>query len=194
MASTSDVTSGKSGGVVMSTLEEALDRIEFGPGGFVDVEMSSASRPMPPPSPPLTPIMLRGFNAAMQPFHPPSTSSTPASSTAGSSKSQHLTMSLALEELGRKVADSITNATSVLQDTIARHFTDPVPVRKQRAILQVQEEKNLDDNEVVTMMELFQSDVAIADTYNSIKRDGIREIFLARCLQDVREVRAREKE
>jgi hypothetical protein len=101
-------------------------------------------------------------------------------------------MPLALEELGEKVADSIADATSMFRDFVAGHFTDPVPVRKQCAVLRVQEEKSLNDYEVVTMMDLFLADVTIVDTYNLNLWDGVREVFLAQRLQEVREAWAKE--
>jgi hypothetical protein len=54
---------------------------------------------------------------------------------------------------------------------------DPVPLHKQKAILQVQEE-GLEDHEVVAIIEHFQSDISIADLYLSIKKDSICKRFL----------------
>ena len=215
-----NTTTNPSADAAMLSLESALDRVEF--RDLDDIEMSSAPIPhdiLPIPTP-ITPVTPRGFNAAIEPFVAPSIS-TPASSTAvkrknegddgerhksrpphsskgksmaGSSKSQRLTMPVALKEMAGEVASSITSAGSALQDTITGRLAEPVSIRKQRAMLRVQEEKDLDDYEVVAMINLFQSDVATADAYNSITRDGIRRIFLAQHLQEPRRVRANDQE
>jgi hypothetical protein len=103
-------------------------------------------------------------------------------------------MPVALKEMAGEVASSITSAGSALQDTITGRLAEPVSIRKQRAMLRVQEEKDLDDYEVVAMINLFQSDVATADAYNSITRDGICRIFLAQHLREPRRVWANDQE
>jgi hypothetical protein len=135
---------------------------------------------LPVPSP-IMPVTPRGFNAAMQPFVAPSIF-TPGSSTAvkhkadrdnskqygscpphsskaksasGSSKSQHLTLPLALEGLGKKMVSGIASVSSTLQDVITAHIMEPVPSCKQHTMLQVQEEKDLDDYDAVAMIGLF---------------------------------------
>jgi len=59
---------------------------------------------------------------------------------------------------------------------------DPSPMRKQRAIVQVQRE-DLEDHEMMAMIEQFQADVAIADTYLAITKDSIRKLFIAQYLK-----------
>lgn len=61
-------------------------------------------------------------------------------------------MPLVLEDLGGKVADSIAQATPMIQN----HIAEPVPIWKERAVHQVQE-KNLSDGKVVTMIKIFQN-------------------------------------
>lgn len=76
---------------------------------------------------------------------------------------------------------SFDRVTSAFQEhTMHRitHFVDPIPLRKQKAIRQVQEE-GLEDHEVVAIIMHFQSDVAIADSYLAIKKDSIRKLFLS---------------
>ncbi|KAG0700361.1 hypothetical protein DFH29DRAFT_1001163 [Suillus ampliporus] len=104
-------------------------------------------------------------------------------SAGGSSKSQHITMLLALEEFGGKVTSSIDTATMVLQEVIIDHFVELVPIHKQRAICQVQEEHDLDDHKVLKMIKVFQSDVMVANSYLNITQDGVRKLFLADYLQ-----------
>ncbi|KAG1777163.1 hypothetical protein EV702DRAFT_1197482 [Suillus placidus] len=183
-------------------------------------EIPPVPAPILPIPAPITPVTPRGFNAAMQHFVAPSIS-TPGSSTAvkrkadgddserygsrpphsskaksasGSSKSQCLTLPLALEGLGDKMVGGIASASSTLQDVVTAHIMEPIPSRKQRAMLQVQEEKDLDDYDAVAMMGLFQADVTITDAYNSITRDGIRKIFLAQHLKESRRVRTNEQQ
>lgn len=125
---------------VMLSLENALNQVEF--CDLDDDNMCTTPIPNdPPPAPtPIPPATPQGFNVAMQPFVAPSIS-TPGSSTAvkrkadgndsdqygsrpphsskgksvtGSSKSQCLTLPLALEGLGDKVAGGIATATTVL--------------------------------------------------------------------------------
>jgi hypothetical protein len=93
-------------------------------------------------------------------------------------------MPLALEELGGKVSSSLNTATSVLQETVTNHFIDPVPVRKQRAICQVQEEHDLEDHEVVKMIRVFQLDITVADLYLTITQDGVCKLFIAGYLKN----------
>jgi hypothetical protein len=124
--------------------------------------------------------------------HPPHSSK--AKSALGSSKSQRLTLLLALEGLGEKMVSSIASTSSTLQDIITAHIMEPVPSCKQCAMLRVQEEKDLDDYDAVAMIGLFQADVTIADVYNSITRDGIRKIFLEQHLQEARRVHAKEQQ
>src|SRR6267154_6443142 len=92
----------------------------------------------------------------------------PPHSTKGSSKAARLTIPQALEGLGEKMAGSIDNVSSVIQDSLLRFF-EPIPSHKQRAILQMQDNDDLDDDEVLTMVNLFQADVTIADSYLAIK-------------------------
>ena len=66
------------------------------------------------------------------------------------------------------MAGSIDNVSSVIQDSLPRFF-EPIPSHKQRAILQMQDNDDLDDDEVLTMVNLFQADVTIADSYLAIK-------------------------
>jgi len=117
-------------------------------------------------------------DTSCQESHPPHSSKL-GKSAGGSSKSQCLTMLVALEELGGKVSTSINTATTALQEVISGHLIEPAPVCKQRAICQVQEEQDLDDHEVLTLIKVFQSDVTAADSYLNITQDGVQKLFLA---------------
>jgi hypothetical protein len=97
-------------------------------------------------------------------------------SAEGLSKSQ-CTLPNALEELGGQVKSSIDTATVVLKEAIAGH--EPPPICKQSAIHLVQKEPDLDDHEVLKMIKVFQSDVAVADSYLNTTHIGVCKLFLA---------------
>lgn len=59
------------------------------------------------------------------------------------------------------------------------HSIEPVPLRKQRAIVRVQQEEGLTDVQMVAVMMHIQADVAIADTYLSTQKDKLRRLFLS---------------
>jgi hypothetical protein len=205
--------SSSAGDIIMMSLENMLDNIEFGtstntkiPPVSLDPQTQSLSSvllqvtlpimPMPVMPTPITPLHL-----------PVPSTSTPASSTTfkckatdndtscqescplhssklgksagGSSKSQHLTMLVALEELGGKVLTSINTPTTALQEVVSGHLIEPAPVHKQRAICQVQEEQDLDDHKVLTLIKVFQSDVTATDSYLNIMQDSVQKLFLA---------------
>lgn len=84
------------------------------------------------------------------------------------------------------MAHSLSSATTAFQETVAGHFVEPIPLRKQKAILRVQEEEDLDVHEIVTLINLFESDVSKADSYLSIKRNAVRQVYLAQYLEDYR--------
>jgi hypothetical protein len=85
-----------------------------------------------------------------------------------------------IQEFTKGLTTSFDCATNVLEARTTHNIThsvDPIPLHKQKAILQVQEE-GLEDHEVVAIIEHFQSDVTIADSYLAIKKDSIRKLFL----------------
>jgi hypothetical protein len=179
-----------------------------GPPVALSIPLSTPTSVPTPSAPvtPITPITPTSFNVVQDRPTP----STPASSTAvkrkaegddssrhesrppqsskgkSSSKSQRLSMPSALEDFGGKMAHSLSSATTAFQETVAGHFVEPIPLRKQKAILRVQEEEDLDVHEIVTLINLFESDVSKADSYLSIKRDAVRQVYLAQYLEDYR--------
>jgi len=85
------------------------------------------------------------------------------------------------------MAHSLSSATTVsFQEMVAGHFVEPIPLHKQKVILRVQEEEDLDVHEIVTMINLFELDVSKADSYLSIKRDAVHQVYLAQYLEDYR--------
>ncbi|KAG1886811.1 uncharacterized protein F5891DRAFT_988837 [Suillus fuscotomentosus] len=130
--------------------------------------------------------------------HPPESMKTGVSGTSVSSKLMKLQrrsgvsfpeafdhMSTEIHGL-RSAFNSVTSAmqerTSHMQERMTHviaHTVDPIPVRKQRAIMRVQQEEGLTDLEMVAAMTHIQSDVVIADTYLSIQKDELRKLFLS---------------
>ncbi|KAG1866572.1 hypothetical protein DFJ58DRAFT_769789 [Suillus subalutaceus] len=94
------------------------------------------------------------------------------------SASQRAASLHAFEQLG----ESLKQLISALEYTPETSSFDLIPLRKQRAIVQVQKE-DLQDDEILSLIHLFQGDVKIADSYLAIERDGVRKLFLASYLK-----------
>jgi hypothetical protein len=135
-------------------------------------------------------------NSARTLVHPPGSSKSLSQSPSAlgqlpsggrSVKSAHVSMPEAVQQMGTDIQEltkglttSFDCATNVLEACTTHNIThsmDPIPLCKQKAILQVQEE-GLEDHEVVAIIEHFQSDVTIADPYLMIKKDSIHKLFL----------------
>lgn len=57
------------------------------------------------------------------------------------------------------------------------------PMRKQSAFSRAQKlETYLDDDEMVTLLHIFQTDVSAADAYLAIERDSLRKAWVARAI------------
>jgi hypothetical protein len=123
----------------------------------------------------------KGDNSSCHESHPPQSSKGKSSS-----KSQYLSMPSALEDFGGKMTHSLSGATTVCQETVASHFVEPIPLHKQKVILWVQEEEDLDVHEIVTMINLFEWDVSKADSNLSIKCNAVHQVYLAQYLEDYR--------
>lgn len=112
----------------------------------------------------------------------------PYSTKSGDSgKSPRLTMPLAIQEMGsnllginstfERAFERATNALEVnTSNTIARSV-DPIPLRRQRAVLQLQNE-DLEDSQLLNILNKFQSDIAIVDIYLAIEKPTLRKLFL----------------
>ncbi|KAG2071116.1 hypothetical protein BDR04DRAFT_523485 [Suillus decipiens] len=96
-------------------------------------------------------------------------------------------LSPTLEELRGEMSNSINTGTTALEKAINNHFVESVLMRKQRAIRQVQEEPDLDVHDIVTMIQVFQSDVRVADIYlNLTQHENLRKAYLAQCIKKSR--------
>ncbi|KAG2128015.1 hypothetical protein DEU56DRAFT_915619 [Suillus clintonianus] len=59
------------------------------------------------------------------------------------------------------------------------HAINPIPLRRQKAIIQLEKEEGLEDHQVVAVIKHFQKDVAIIDSYLAIEKDSICRLFLS---------------
>jgi hypothetical protein len=120
--------------------------------------------------------------------HPPNSSkSISQSQSERSMKSVLLTMPEAVKEVGSQIqglsqglTTSFDHAANALEECTAHTITnsvEPIPLRKKRAIHQVQEEDH-EDHEMVAIIEHFQNDVSIADSYLEIEKDSVHRLFL----------------
>ncbi|KAG2032527.1 hypothetical protein BDR03DRAFT_985653 [Suillus americanus] len=111
--------------IMMASLEDALDHVEFDAHPTTNDNNNTTMHAEPgtsfPPVAPFIPISI------------------PPQSSKGKSllKLQHLSMPSALEGFGGKMADSIANATTAFQEMVSSHFVEPIPLRKQKVILQI---------------------------------------------------------
>jgi hypothetical protein len=153
----------------------------------------------PPPSTSSTPTSSTaagkrkadGGDSARTLARPPnSTKSMGSSSTSGRSvKSQRVTLPEAFQQMSTEIhglGSSFDRAASALQERnshVVTHSVDPIPLRKQKAIIQLQREEGLEDHEVVAAIKHFQNDVAVADSYLAIEKDSIRRLFLSAYLK-----------
>jgi len=56
---------------------------------------------------------------------------------------------------------------------------DATPKRKKAAMTRIQElDDDLNDEELLSIIDLFQTDVSAADTYMTLKRDGLRKAWV----------------
>ncbi|KAG1809523.1 hypothetical protein EV424DRAFT_1542945 [Suillus variegatus] len=111
--------------------------------------------------------------------------STKSASESGKSvKSPCVAVPEAFQSMSKEIHNLSTSfncATDVMHEhatQVASHPTvDPITVRKQKAIIQLQKE-GLEDHEIVEIIKHFQADVAIADLYLVIEKESIRKLFL----------------
>jgi acetolactate synthase small subunit len=151
-------------------MTKALDAVEFGLPMDTTISQPTPSRLFGPNHP-----------ARRSRFNPSNISSSESKSDDENiyapsmpvSASQH-----ALEQLG----ESLKKLISALEYTPETCAVDPIPLRKQRAIVKVQKE-DLQDDEILSLINQFQADVKIADSYLAIERDGVRKLFLASYLK-----------
>jgi hypothetical protein len=130
--------------------------------------------------------------------------STKSASESGKSiKSQRVAVPEAFQDMSKEIhylSSSFDRATDVMHERTtqvvslmherAAHVAscpivavvDPIPVRKQKAIIQLQKE-GLADHETVEIIKHFQADVSIADSYLVIEKESIRKLFLSTYLK-----------
>lgn len=114
-----------------------------------------------------------------------STGRPPHSTKSGDSgKSPRLSMPQALQQMGSNLLNlnsTFERAATALEvtssNTIARS-ADPISLRRQKAVQQVQAEPDLGDHQVLNILSKFQSDIAIVDIYLAIEKPTLRKLFL----------------
>jgi hypothetical protein len=86
-----------------------------------------------------------------------------------------------IQVLSKGLTMSFDHATTTMEERTAHtilHSINPIPLCKQKAIKRVQEEEFLEDHEVVAIIEHIHSDVSIADSYLTVRRENLRKLFL----------------
>jgi len=192
----------------ISDHEEALVNIECSANNPPDVDITmlppSATgfdpmqRPTFTPSTPGTSTIASGKRKAgggsdsgdnTRTLARPPTSTKSASESGKSVKSPRVAIPQAFQDMSKEIhnlTNSFDRATDVMQERATqialRPVVDPIPVHKQRAIIQLQKE-GLEDHEVVEVIKHFQADVTIADSYLVIEKESTRKLFLSTYLK-----------
>jgi hypothetical protein len=114
----------------------------------------------------------------------PSGSTKEAASVSGKSgKSSRVTVPEAFQQMGTEIRGlnaTFGIAANALQEHTTHtitHSVDPIPLRRWKAITQLQQE-GLEDKDVVAIIKHFTRDISIADSYLAINKDSIRRLFL----------------
>ena len=81
------------------------------------------------------------------------------------------------------ISSSLVEFNGIFQDGLESmanpRDVDTTPKRKRAAMTRVQElEADLDDEQLLSLIDLFQADVSAADTYMTLKRDGLRKAWV----------------
>ncbi|KAG1801830.1 hypothetical protein EV424DRAFT_1585945 [Suillus variegatus] len=191
-----------------AALEEALNDIEsqdvdiamMPPPSTIMTEPPSLFDPMQrptfTPSTPGTSTIASGKRKAagesgdnMRSLARPPGSMKSASESGKSIKSPRVAVPEAFQSMSKEIrglSTSFDRATDVMHEhatqVASRPTVDPIPVRKQKAIIQLQKE-GLEDHEIVEIIKHFQADVAIADSYLVIEKESVRKLFLSTYLK-----------
>src|SRR5882762_1330577 len=112
-----------------------------------------------------------GMRASPNPF-------TPLSSSGGKGIRVRQTLTAAaIAQVAETIADIGTSIGN------SRTGTESSPVRKRKAMDLTQElEDDLSDNDLSSLLELFETNVMAADAYVTIKREGLRKTWVQRKL------------
>jgi hypothetical protein len=82
-----------------------------------------------------------------------------------------------------QVAETIADIGSSIGNTSHKGGSESSPVRKRKVMDLAQElEDDLSDNDLSSLLELFETNVMAADAYMTIKRDGLRRTWVQRKL------------
>lgn len=100
-----------------------------------------------------------------------------------SGKSARLSMPLALQQMGSDIRglnstfERATHAFEANASNASARCVDPIPLRRQKAVAQLQTE-DLEDYQLLNVLNKFQSDIAIIDIYLAIEKPSLRKLFL----------------
>jgi hypothetical protein len=131
-----------------------------------------------------TPFQYTLVDSSRTDSHWASGSTKEAASASGKSvRSSHVTVPEAFQQMGTEIRGlnaTFGIAANALQEhtmhTIT-HSVDPIPLRRRKAITQLQQE-GLEDKDVVVIITHFTRDISIADSYLAINKDSICKLFL----------------
>jgi hypothetical protein len=205
-SSSSVVTSPSFDEVHMRDLGDALDGLEFsvmdssagqratnssdvqmGPNTNHDAPFDAAQQPPLDPSiftstPSSTTSgkrkAIEDDDSTLAPVRPPH-----STKSGDSGKSPRLSMPLAIQQMGsnlHSLNSTFERATSAFEvntsSTLARSV-DPIPLRRQKAVLRLQSE-DLEDHQLLNVLNKFQSDIAVVDIYLALEKPNLIKLFL----------------
>ena len=176
---------------LVHVLIEARAIDDDGEGNSLTPVVSSSHCPLPPPLKlhikrksaalePLTPTLTPPSNCSTPSTHPASNLFiTSASSSAGSGKRMRQTPTVAAIA---QVAETIADIGTVIGNS-SRAGGESSPVQKWKAMDLAQElEDYLNDNDLSSLLELFETNVMAADAYVTIKQEGLQKTWVQRKL------------
>jgi hypothetical protein len=82
----------------------------------------------------------------------------------------------------------ISDISDAIRSTTGRPTgLEASPLRKRRAVRSAEErEGDLDEEDLITLVDIFTADVSAADTYMELRRDGLRKAWVANRLKVVK--------
>jgi hypothetical protein len=81
----------------------------------------------------------------------------------------------------------ISDISDAIHDTTGRPTgLEASPLWKRCAVRSAEErEGDLDEEDLITLVDIFTADVSAVDTYIELRRDGLRKAWVANCLKAV---------
>jgi hypothetical protein len=113
-------------------------------------------------------IVLR---ATLIHWHPPDSSKSGASG-----KSARLSMLVVIQQMRTEV-HGLNSTFGCATNAIVAGTSNSVSARRHKAVVQLEKE-NLDDNQLLTIVTKFQSDIGLVDVYLTMSKESLRKKFL----------------